>query len=73
VEVEWDPIPDAEGYEDITVSNQKLLPSKWRRDKEGAWRMDVDIDIESDLDSESNDEDENDEDVVSDSDDSSNQ
>jgi hypothetical protein len=44
VEVEWDPAPDIEGYEESTVSECVLLPSKWNKDsKDGAWRMDVDI------------------------------
>ena len=52
VEVEWDAIPDARGYKNNTVSNnnKRLLPSKWRKDEEGTWRMDVEIDIESDID-----------------------
>jgi len=53
VEVERDPIPDALGYDNTTGSNQRLLPSKWRKDEEGAWRMDVDIEIESGIDDES--------------------
>jgi hypothetical protein len=53
VEVEWDPAPDIEGYEESTVSECVLLPSKWNKDnKEGAWRLDIDIeehDEEDDL------------------------
>ena len=53
VEVEWDSIPDALGYENTTVSNLRLLPSKWRKDEERACIMDVEIDVESDIDPES--------------------
>jgi hypothetical protein len=45
-------ISDALGYKNTTVSNQRLLPSKWRKDEEGSWRMDVEIEIESDIDDE---------------------
>ena len=59
VEVEWDPAPDIEGFEESTESEQVLLPSKWNKDKiDGAWRMDVDIDVEDKIDDESEDEDE---------------
>jgi hypothetical protein len=38
VEVEWDPAPDIEGYEESTVSECVLLPSKWIKDnKDGAY------------------------------------
>ena len=47
VRVLWDPMPDVGGYEDAKEADQWLLPSKWRKDKDGAWRMDVELDIES--------------------------
>ena len=54
VEVEWDPAPNIEGFEESTVSEQVLLPSKWNKDKiDGAWRMYVDIDVEDKIDDES--------------------
>jgi hypothetical protein len=68
VEVEWDPAPDIEGFEESTISEQVLQPSKWNKDKkDGAWRMDVDIDVEDTIDDESEAEDE----VEMDSDDES--
>ena len=43
VNVLWDAASDIEGCEEDTQSDQILMPSKWNRDVEGAWRMDVDI------------------------------
>ena len=66
--MEWDPAPDIEGFEESTISEQVLQPSKWNKDKkDGAWRMDVDIDVEDTIDDESEAEDE----VEMDSDDES--
>ena len=45
VRVLWDPTPDIEGSEETSESDQILLPGKWNRDVDGAWRMDVDIAI----------------------------
>jgi hypothetical protein len=50
VKVKWDPQLDAHGYEEATITNQKLLPTRWRKDREEGWRMDVEIDIESEMD-----------------------
>ncbi len=47
VKVKWDAQLDAHGYEEETITKQRLLPSRWRKDREGGWRMDVAIDIES--------------------------
>jgi hypothetical protein len=47
--VKWDAQLDAHGYEESTITNQRLLPTRWRKDREGKWRMDVEIDIESEL------------------------
>ncbi len=38
---------DAHGYEKATITNQRLLPSRWRKDREDGWRTYVAIDIES--------------------------
>ena len=46
VRVEWDPMPDVEGYEESTVEEVVLLPTKWKKDVAYAWRMDVQADIE---------------------------
>ena len=57
--VRWDAMPDVEGGDKITESNQILRPSKWNKNVKGAWRMDVEIEIEpvgdddDDLDSDS--------------------
>ena len=51
VKVKWDAQLDAHGYEEETITNQRLLPSRWRKDREDGWRMDVAIDIESETDS----------------------
>ncbi len=39
--VHWDPIPDCTGWEMSQETNQILLPSKWNKDVNGAWRMDL--------------------------------
>jgi len=49
--VKWDSQLDAHGYEEETIANQKLLPIRWRKDREDGWRMDVEIDIESETNS----------------------
>ena len=51
MKVKWDAQLDAHGYEEETISNQRILPSRWRKDREDGWRMDVAIDIESETDS----------------------
>ncbi len=58
-EVDWDPAPDIEGFEESTVGKQVVLPRKWNKDKkDGAWRMDIDINVEDTIDDESEDENE---------------
>ncbi len=53
VRVKWDLQLDARGYEDSTITKQRLLPSRWRKNEEDGWRIDVAIDIESEIDNES--------------------
>ena len=36
VQVLWDPMPDVGGYETAKETNQRLLPSKWKNDVDGA-------------------------------------
>ena len=43
VKVEWDPLPDVEGGNQKEETDQVLLPTYWRKDVAGAWRMDVDV------------------------------
>jgi hypothetical protein len=50
----WDPMPDVEGSEESSEMDVILLPSKWRKEVEGGWRMDVDITVEDELDDEMN-------------------
>jgi hypothetical protein len=46
VKVCWDPIPDCTGWEMLQETYQILLPSKWNKDVNGAWRMDLSIEFE---------------------------
>ena len=46
VNVEWDAMPDVDGYEKISILNVVLLPSKWKKDVAMSWRMDVDADVD---------------------------
>ena len=46
VRVLWDPMPDVGGYEEAKETDQWLLPSKWKKEVDGAWRMDVEVDVE---------------------------
>jgi len=57
VRVLWDPMPDVEGSEESSETNAILLPSKWRKETEGGWRMDVDITVEDEFDEENDAED----------------
>ena len=57
VRVLWDPMPDVEGSEESSETNVILLPSKWRKETEGGWRMDVDITVEDEFDEENDAED----------------
>ena len=41
VMVHWDPMSDVNDGDQYETSLQKLLPSLWNKDREGAWRMDV--------------------------------
>ena len=52
VRVLWDPMPDVEGSEESSETNAILLPSKWRKETEGGWRMDVDIIVQDEFDEE---------------------
>ena len=38
-------MPDVKGWEDRRESAQRLLPSLYNKDKEGAWRMDVNVEL----------------------------
>ncbi len=38
--------------EELSETNAILLPSKWRKETEGGWRMDVDITVQDELDEE---------------------
>ena len=36
-------MPDVEGENQIVDTDQVLLPTYWKKDKAGSWRMDVDV------------------------------
>ena len=48
----WDPMPDVEGSVESSETNAILLLSKWRKETEGGWRMDVDIIVQDEFDEE---------------------
>ncbi len=39
-------MPDCTGWETAQEGDVILLSSKWNKDKEGVWRMDLPVDIE---------------------------
>jgi hypothetical protein len=44
VAVCWDLMPDVEGKENSIEETQQELPRhKWKKDEEGAWRMDINV------------------------------
>ena len=43
--VNWDGMSDVKAWEDSRESAQRLLPSLYKKDKEGAWRMDVNVEL----------------------------
>ena len=45
VRVLWDPMPDVDGGENSTQSDQVLMPREWKKDCDYAWRIDIDIEI----------------------------
>lgn len=48
VRVLWDAMPDCDGYEQPVETDQVLLQSKWNKEVDGAWRMDIEIAIDDD-------------------------
>ncbi len=52
VRVLWDPMPEVEGSEESSETNAIFLPSKWRKETECGWRMDVDITVQDEFDDE---------------------
>jgi len=38
-------MPDVGGDETAKETKQRLLPSKWKKDVDGAWRMDVEVEV----------------------------
>jgi len=45
VKVCWDPIPDIAGWERSQETVRKLPSSKWNKNVDGAWRMDLSIEL----------------------------
>ena len=43
--VNWDGMPEVKCWEDSRESAQRLLPSLYNKDKQGAWRMDVNVEL----------------------------
>ena len=43
--VNWGGMPDVKDWEDSHESAQRLLPSLYNKDKEGAWRMDINVEL----------------------------
>ena len=48
----WDATEDVDGGNKQVESDQRLLPSKWNKDGENAWRLDIDISILNEVDDE---------------------
>ena len=69
VNVEWDEMLGVDGYEESSISNVVLLPSKWEKDVTMSWGMDVDAHAdegegeESESDTESEEESEEEEEI----------
>ncbi len=57
VHVLWDPMPDVERSEEWSETNAILLPSKWRKETKGRWRVDVDFTVQAEFDEENDAED----------------
>ena len=38
-------MPDVGSYKDAREGGQVLLPTKWKKDKDNSWRMDVGVNI----------------------------
>ena len=45
VRVLWDPMPDVGSYKEAREGDQVLFPTKWKKDKDNSWIMDVDVNI----------------------------
>ena len=52
VRVLWDATEDVDGGNEQVESDQRLLPSKWNKDGENAWRLDIDISVLNEVDDE---------------------
>ena len=53
VNVKWDAMPDVDGYEESSILNVVLLPSKRKKGVAMTWRMDVDAYVDEGEESES--------------------
>ena len=40
-------MPDVGGYKEAREGYQVLLPTKWKKDKDNSWRMDIYVHIET--------------------------
>ena len=50
VRVLWDATEDVDDGNKQVESDQRLLPSKWNKDGENAWRLDIDISVLNEVD-----------------------
>ena len=62
----WVGMPDVKVWGDRCDSAQRLLPSQYNKDKEGAWRMDINFEICEAYDSDNDDCDGSDDEIRSD-------
>lgn len=45
VEIEWDPMPDVEGWEKKVKDEVELDPAKWNMKGAQSWRLDLDVEL----------------------------
>ena len=43
--VEWDAMPDVDGYETKVEAEEELVPNKWRKQSNTGWRIDLDVEL----------------------------
>ena len=45
VKLEWDAMPDVDGYEKKVEAEEELVPKKWRKQSNTGWRIDLDVEL----------------------------
>ena len=43
--LEWDAMPDVDGYETKVEAEEELVPNKWRKRSNTGWRIDLDVEL----------------------------